>query len=64
MIIRKKRIRHEMLCKDNELKLWFYDCIKSIKKEMAGRRMTTIQMDLNEIGNIEQFKLHDKIKLM
>ena len=47
--------------RDNELKDWFIECIKTIKKDVAYRKNTGYQFDLNTINSIEQFKMVDKL---
>ena len=50
--------------RDNELKDWFIECIKTIKKDVAYRKNTGYQFDLNTINSIEQFKMVDKLRLL
>ena len=61
---RKKTVSYVGLNKESELKEWFVECIKSIKKDVAYRKNSGYQFDLNTINNIDEFKMVDKLKLL
>jgi hypothetical protein len=49
---------------DSELKEWFLDCVKTVKKEIAQRNHYSFNLELNKIENIREFLAIDKLRLL
>lgn len=49
---------------DSEMKEWFIDCVKTVKREVAMRNNSSTLLDLNFITGIEEFKTVDKLRLL
>lgn len=46
------------------MKEWFLDCIKTVKREVAMRNISSNILDLTYITGIEEFKTVDKLRLL
>lgn len=67
--IRRKSVNYSVGTTSNnrnegELKDWFLDCVKAIKKDVAQRKNTGQQLSFDYIKNIEEFKMVDKLRLL
>jgi hypothetical protein len=51
---------------DSELKNWFLECVKSIKKEITSRKsgFTSPAVDIMKVTSLEEFKTIDKLRLL
>ena len=49
---------------DSEMKDWFLECVKTVKREVAMRNNSNSLMDLSHIAGIEEFKTVDKLRLL
>lgn len=51
---------------DSELKNWFLECIRSIKKEISSRKsgFTSPAVDIMKVTSLEEFKTIDKLRLL
>ena len=49
---------------DNEMKEWFLECVRTVKREVAMRNHSSTMLDLNSIISIEEFKTVDKLRLL
>ena len=48
---------------DYELKEWFVECIRSVKKEIGQRKNSFSDLDIYKIKNLDEFRLVDKLRL-
>ena len=49
---------------DSEMKEWFLDCIRTVKREIAMRNSSNILLELAHITGIDEFKTVDKLRLL
>lgn len=49
---------------DSEIKDWFVDCVKAVKKEIAIRNNNHSAYNFSHISNIDEFKGSDKYKVL
>ena len=57
------KVRHPEVY-DSEMKDWFLDCIRTVKKEVAMRNSNNIMIELTHITSIDEFKTVDKLRLL
>ena len=48
----------------SEMKEWFLDCIKTVKREITMRNTRNVSLDLGHITSIDEFKTVDKLRLL
>ena len=49
---------------DNEMKDWFLECVRTVKREVAMRNHSSTMLDLTSIISIDEFKTVDKLRLL
>ena len=49
---------------DNEMKDWFLECVRTVKREVAMRNHSSTMLDLTNIISIDEFKTVDKLRLL
>lgn len=49
---------------DGELKDWFLECVRTIKKDVAQRKNIGEQLNIEYIRDINEFKMVDKLRLL
>lgn len=49
---------------DSEMKEWFLDCIRTVKKEIAMRNSNNIMIEFTHVTSIDEFKTVDKLRLL
>jgi hypothetical protein len=64
MLARQKSNSQVWQNNDYELQNWFSECVRAVKKEIANRKVNAMQLNLNAIHSIDEFRTIDKLKLL
>lgn len=64
MEFKRNYVSYIGLNRESELKEWFVECLRAVKKEVATRKRGSGNQGLQSIKDISQFKLLDKLSLL